>query len=179
MLSDIKGLRALVREVLDGFAMDAPSPAGNMRYDVAVRPNDGLATWEELDELDEPKALRRAACVLVVADDGTVLAVSRRDDPTMMGLPGGKVDPGETPEEAAARELKEETGLDCISLQRVFVADDGEYVTTTFACQVTGQIESDEEGVIRWVQPNVLIDPTTSPFADYNRQLFARLASMF
>lgn len=40
-----------------------------------------------------------AVCALIWNDEGNkVLAVSRRGKPEDMGLPGGKVDPGETPE---------------------------------------------------------------------------------
>ena len=35
------------------------------------------------------------------------------------GLPAGLIDPGETPEQAARRELKEETGLDLIEIRHV------------------------------------------------------------
>ena len=35
------------------------------------------------------------------------------------GLPAGLIDPGETPEQAARRELKEETGLDLVEIRHV------------------------------------------------------------
>ena len=40
-------------------------------------------------------------------------------------MPGGKVDPGESPEEAAVREFREETGYDVGSLEVLEVEDGG------------------------------------------------------
>ena len=55
-----------------------------------------------------------AACALV-DDDGRVLISRRPEGKPLAGLwefPGGKVDPGETPETALIRELTEELGID-------------------------------------------------------------------
>jgi len=55
-----------------------------------------------------------AACALIDAD-GRVLLARRPEGKTMAGLwefPGGKLAPGETPEAALVRELKEELGID-------------------------------------------------------------------
>ena len=55
-----------------------------------------------------------AACALVDSD-GRVLLARRPEGKTMAGLwefPGGKLAPGETPEAALIRELKEELGID-------------------------------------------------------------------
>ena len=41
-----------------------------------------------------------------------VLEVERKDESGAFGLPGGKVEPGETPAEAAVRELAEEVGIE-------------------------------------------------------------------
>ncbi len=54
-------------------------------------------------------------------------------------MPGGKIDPGETPEEAAAREFREETGYEVESLEviehedggLVYVGDVGKKLSTT------------------------------------------------
>jgi 8-oxo-dGTP pyrophosphatase MutT (NUDIX family) len=60
------------------------------------------------------------AAIVVLRSEGRVLLLQRHPfdraypDPSGQGLwclPGGKIDPGETPEQAATRELYEETGI--------------------------------------------------------------------
>lgn len=48
------------------------------------------------------------ACILIL--EGKILLIQRRDIPVWV-LPGGGIEPGETPEKAAVREMEEETGL--------------------------------------------------------------------
>ena len=63
--------------------------------------------------------LRRAAVAMTVVDDGAgrgAFVLTRRSDrlrrhPGQWALPGGRLDTGETPEEAALRELEEEVEL--------------------------------------------------------------------
>jgi 8-oxo-dGTP diphosphatase len=65
-------------------------------------------------EGDGPPLLLVAACALIDRD-GRVLLARRPEGKRMAGLwefPGGKLDPGETPEAALIRELKEELGID-------------------------------------------------------------------
>src|SRR5262249_52610537 len=55
------------------------------------------------------------SAVALVDADGRVLLAQRPPGKSMAGLwefPGGKVDPGETPEAALIRELVEELGID-------------------------------------------------------------------
>jgi 8-oxo-dGTP pyrophosphatase MutT (NUDIX family) len=121
----------------------------------------------------------RAACVLLRRKDGKFLAVSRKDDPTDFGLPGGKVDPGETDEQAARRELQEETGLEAGDIRFLYggVCPGGKkdgiaYWTTTYVGDFEGEIHTEEEGVVKWVEPEVLL---RGSFGEYNRRLFDTL----
>ena len=63
---------------------------------------------------ESPPILLVAACALVDAD-GRVLLARRPPGKPLAGLwefPGGKVEPGETPEAAVIRELKEELNIE-------------------------------------------------------------------
>ncbi len=117
--------------------------------------------------------MKRAVCFFYQRDDGLILAVSRKTDRTKFGLPGGKVDPGETDAEAIAREVQEETGLKVNDLKVLFVNEcEGTVVyhtKTYFAGTIEGKIHTDEPLDIAWVSPQVLLD---GPFGDYNRKLF-------
>ncbi|MEU3343896.1 (deoxy)nucleoside triphosphate pyrophosphohydrolase [Streptomyces sp. NPDC006700] len=55
-------------------------------------------------------------------DDGRLLAARRSAPPELAGrweLPGGKVEPGERPEAALVRELREELGVETEAVERV------------------------------------------------------------
>ncbi|TVL93941.1 (deoxy)nucleoside triphosphate pyrophosphohydrolase [Streptomyces sp. SAJ15] len=57
-----------------------------------------------------------------VFDRGRLLAARRSAPPELAGrweLPGGKAEPGETPEETLVRELREELGIEVEPLERL------------------------------------------------------------
>ena len=118
--------------------------------------------------------MRKEAVVVVIEDDEQVLGVSRRDDPNAFGLPGGKVDPGETPEQAAAREFEEETGFRVKNLVPFFQHKEGDFFVTAFTGDLgmrTAQ-RSGETGVVAWVDRKTLC---TGPFGEFNRKMFKEL----
>ena len=58
----------------------------------------------------------RVGVGVAIVRDGQILLVKRRNEPGkgLWAVPGGKVEYGETLRDAAAREVKEETGLDVV-----------------------------------------------------------------
>lgn len=121
-----------------------------------------------------------AACV-IVERDGAVLGVSRKGMPGAFGLPGGKVEPGEDPAAAAARELREETGLvvDPASLAEVYRATEpgtGAVVVTFQAPDPGGTpVAGPGEGAVAWVGWPALV---TGPFGAYNAAARAALVAV-
>ncbi|WP_229068104.1 NUDIX domain-containing protein [Actinoplanes sp. DH11] len=65
------------------------------------------------------------ACTFLLDRTGGVLLQLRDDKapyyPNVWGLPGGEIEPGETPAEGAARELLEESGLRADAPLRLFL----------------------------------------------------------
>ncbi|SDQ17612.1 NUDIX hydrolase N-terminal domain-containing protein [Halopelagius longus] len=88
----------------------------------------------------------KVGAVAVVEDDeGRVLAMERANN-GRWALPGGYVDPNESAEEAAVREVREETGLDVepVELVDVYSVGPGEgnnphsIVNVVYRCRVRG-----------------------------------------
>lgn len=102
----------------------------------------------------EPRIARRVACVLLVNAEGDVLIQHRSDDapvaPGLWALSGGGIEEGETPEEAARRELLEEAGLTVPGPLTLFwsgtlhsPANDGSYVEYAFFAAPTAAYQRD------------------------------------
>lgn len=108
-----------------------------------------------------------AVCGLFVVD-GKVLSVSRKDNPNDLGLPGGKIDEGETPEEALEREVLEETGLVVESYDElVTLTCCGKPVTTYVIHDFSGEIKTEESGKVAWVDWEDIMSDQCS-FKQYN-----------
>ncbi len=111
--------------------------------------------------------------VALVDIDGRVLIAQRPEGKAMAGLwefPGGKVDAGETPEEALIRELDEELGIDTEeSCLAPFTFASHRYETfhllmPLYVCRVwKGEPEAREGQTLKWVRPNRLRDYPMPP----------------
>lgn len=108
------------------------------------------------------------SAVVLVDRDGRILLAQRPEGKAMAGLwefPGGKVEPGETPEAALIRELHEELGIDtwasCLA-PLTFASHSYEHfhlLMPTFICRKwNGMPQGRENQALRWVRPRDLRD---------------------
>lgn len=118
------------------------------------------------------KLLLVVACALVDAD-GRVLLAQRPEGKTLAGyweFPGGKIEPGESPEAALIRELHEELGVTTreACLAPIGFAshayDDFHLLMPLFVCRRFEGIPSGCEGqAIKWVKPRDMRDMQMPP----------------
>ena len=112
------------------------------------------------------------ACALVDADR-RVLIAQRPQGKTFAGLwefPGGKLEPGETPEAALIRELDEELGIStkeaCLA-PLTFVSYPYETIHLLMPLYVCrkwqGQPQAREHTALKWVRPQALRDYPMPP----------------
>jgi 8-oxo-dGTP diphosphatase len=113
------------------------------------------------------------SAVALIDPDGRVLLAQRPEGKSLAGLwefPGGKVDPGETPEAALIRELREELGIEtkasCLA-PLTFAShsyDDFHLLMPLFACRRWEGIATGREGqTLAWVRPDKLRDYPMPP----------------
>ncbi|GGE15642.1 NTP pyrophosphohydrolase [Gemmobacter megaterium] len=113
------------------------------------------------------------AAVALVDPDGRVLLAQRPEGKSMAGLwefPGGKVEPGETPEAALVRELREELGIDTWAscLAPLTFASHGyegfHLLMPLYACRRwQGTVMPREGQRLKWVRPAQLAEYPMPP----------------
>ncbi len=113
-------------------------------------------------ELGTPTA--KVGATAVVPDGEGRILLQRREDDGRWGLPGGWLDPGETPEQGVAREVLEETGI-VVEVERLAVvmpklarlpSGPHSMVGLTYVCRATGgELRADHESLeVAWRRPD-------------------------
>lgn len=123
----------------------------------------------------------RVGIGIMILKDSKVLLGKRHEDPEKADselhgegtwtMPGGKIDFGESPEEAACREVMEETGIEAKNLEVINISNDlsGEahFITIGFLCRdFEGEPkvrEPDEITEWKWFPLDALPSPVFFP----------------
>ncbi len=120
---------------------------------------------------------------IVIRDDSArVVLIERRNEPTGWALPGGFVDYGETLETAAAREAREETGLELAELRQFHAYSDPardprqHNISMVFTALGQGALHAgDDAKAARWFAlddlPSPLCFDHAQILADYRRAI--------
>ncbi|MCU0541875.1 MAG: NUDIX domain-containing protein [Oscillatoriaceae cyanobacterium Prado104] len=144
---------------------------------------------------DANTRVRVGAGAIVLDNRGWIL-LEKRSDCGWWGLPGGRIEPGESVKEAAVREVKEETGLNIEITQLLGVySDPAESRIVTFldngdvvhlvdiiveAKIISGELEiSSESEALQFFNPAALppeiVPPALAPLQDFLQKLTGTL----
>lgn len=101
------------------------------RYDISYETKDGrkkiyemISRNPHIKTLEDLQKKEANSVVLILHDESGEKLLLNREFRLSMGdwiysFPAGLIEPGETPEETARRELKEETGLDLVNIKEI------------------------------------------------------------
>lgn len=98
----------------------------------------------------------QVVCGAVERDGLVLIALRGREmrDPGCWEFPGGKIEPGETPQQALIRELREELGVEVEVLDHVVTSRLAPIELSTWRCRlVRGEPQAIEHAEVRWVAP--------------------------
>ncbi len=112
-----------IRKILEGkfitrYDVDYVTAEGNAKTYEIISRNRNIRTLEDLQNL------RPDSVIMIMTDAAGEHILLNREYRMAMGqwiynFPAGLIDPGETPEESAKRELWEETGLDLVRVDDI------------------------------------------------------------
>ena len=118
--------------------------------------------------------MARVPCVgAIIIDEHRILLVQRRNPPAQgtWSLPGGRVEPGETSDQAVVREVREETGLIVTprrvvgTLTRPSATPGDTYLISDWECDVTGgELQAADDAMdVMWASVDECATLETSP----------------
>ncbi len=126
------------------------------------------AILEDANSEESEAAMRRKIRVVgaMIEEGGRYLITQRPPTaslPLLWEFPGGRVEPGETDEDALARELREEMGIDAAVGPRIIHVEHGyesyDIDFCVYRCRlVQGKIQHLRVHAHRWVKPEELDD---------------------
>lgn len=126
----------------------------------------GMKLFDEIIKASPHK--EPTGCGVLVVEDGKILVGTRieRGGRGQIGGPGGHIEPGEDPEQAAKREAYEEFGIHCEKLKPLGTIEDGKsavFLCTKFSgTPVTDDIEMTDP---QWMDPEEIDESDAfSPF---------------
>lgn len=134
---------------------------------------------------EKPDVAPIAVVAGILIENRKILVTQRTEEqnfPLMWEFPGGKVEPGESLEEALAREFEEEIGTEVRSLgfydRIIYSAREGRVLDVTFllATRMSGAPRPLEVNAVRWVEADQL---GSVDFIPANEKIVTRLKDYF
>jgi 8-oxo-dGTP pyrophosphatase MutT (NUDIX family) len=126
--------------------------------------------------------MNKAACVALVDSRIKTIKMVTRKNNQLLGMPGGKLDPGETFREAAIRETFEETGVSLtheqITEEPIYIGQVGDFEVATFLAFISDdqQFVQKEHGVKTVSLPvSSIAESNLVEFPEYNQYVLDEL----